>query len=344
MRTPRDFLRLSAALVSLSACASSKEGPPLPAVGDVVVQAANPKARSGEIHGADVWTDGTVLTSAVTIAKDGVVTIEPGAKISCAEGVTLYVQGALRAKAKDNHAKISSARWAGVVVSAGGVAELEGLDLENGAVGIATALGALESTYAYGSLLNTLKPFVVSKDSKLTLANVMATTPAKVTTGAASQAEVEGTVVASRLDYDAQASEGIRIGKGGTIDLQDSTIHGKGGADLLSAYEAKKVKVSYTTFTGSHCGIHIQPSESFEFDHVTSESTYGITIYGSGKGPNTVTDSNLKGAAAWLDFQGENGAITFDRVFTTGSELLLGGPVPPTVTKVAAAIPDAKPR
>ena len=45
------------------------------------------------------------------------------------------------------------------------------------------------------------------------------------------------------------------------------------------------------------CGLHVQPSESFEIDHVTSDSNiYGITIYGSGSGPNTVKASNFTGS------------------------------------------------
>jgi hypothetical protein len=324
---------LSLAVAALGGCSSSDEA-----------GGGSPDARAGEIHGADVWKDGLVLTGTVTIAKDGDVTIEPGAKITCAEGATLYVQGALRARAKAAHATISCGRWAGLVVSAGGLADLEGVDLENGLVGIATAPGALDSTYAEGSLVNALKPFVVSKGSKLTLANVKATTPAKLADGELSQADVEGVLLASRLDYDAQASEGISVRPGGELDLEDSTLHGKGGADLVSAYGAKKVKLSYSTFLGSHCGIHIEPAESFEIDHVTSESIYGITIYGSGAGPNTVKASNFKGDSAWLDFAGENGAISFEGVYTTGSEVLLGGPVPPTVTKAAAPVADAKPR
>jgi hypothetical protein len=340
LRLPFAAFTAVAALGMLGACSSSSSDEP----GVVDPPPANPNARAGEVHGADTWKDGTVLTGNVTIAKDGNVTIEPGAKVTCADGATLHVQGTLRAQAKANHAKITCTRWAGLVVSAGGLAELEGVDLENGLVGIATAPGALDSVYTEGSLVNSLKPFVVSKDSKLTLANVKATTPAKLGAGESSQADVEGVLVASRLDYDAQASEGISVRQGGQLDLQDSTIHGSGGADLVSAYGAKKVKLSYSTFKGSHCGIHIEPSESFEIDHVTSESTYGITIYGSGAGPNTVKASNLTGAAAWLDFAGENGAITFENVFTTGTEVLLGGPVPPTITKASAPVPDAKPR
>lgn len=332
----RRVLALGLAVTALGACSSSSDEP--------AVDAPNPNARAGEIRGADVWKDGTVLTGTVTIAPGADVEIAPGATVTCAEGATLYVQGTLRAKAAAQHAKITCTRWAGLVVSGGGKVDLEGVELENGLVGIATATSAQESRFAEGLIVNSLKPFVVSAGSKLTVTNVKATTPVKLNASETSQADVEGTLVASRLDYDAHASEGISVRKGGELDLQDSTIHGEGGADLVSAYGAKKVKLSYSTFNGSHCGIHIEPSESFEIDHVTSESIFGITIYGSGAGPNTVKESNFTGSSAWLDFAGENGAITFDGVYTTGTEIMLGGPIPPTVKKATAPIPDAKPR
>src|SRR4051812_26208554 len=80
-------------------------------------------ARAGEVHGTDVWADGLVLTGIVTIAKDADVTIAPGAQITCAEGGTLRVEGKLHAKAAANHAKITCAKWAGLIVSAGGQAD-----------------------------------------------------------------------------------------------------------------------------------------------------------------------------------------------------------------------------
>lgn len=323
------------ALGPLSACASKS---------DDGGAAAN--ARAGEIHGADVWKDGLVLTGAVTIAPDGDVEIAPGAKITCAEGSTLYVQGKLHAKAASSHAKITCARWAGLVVSAGGQVDLEGVELENGLIGIATATGAKDSTFSDGAITDSLKPIVVSAGSKLTITKVKAVTPAKVAPTESSQSDVEGVLVASRLDYDAHSNEGLSVKKGGVLDLQDSTFHGMNAADLVSAYDAKHVKIAYSTFTGAHCGIHIQPSESFEIDHVTSDSDlFGITIYGSGAGPNTVKSSNFTGTSAWLDFQGfDQGQIAFDNVFTNGSEVSLGTPKPTMTGKASAPIADAKPR
>jgi hypothetical protein len=310
------------------------------------------RARTGEIHGADTWVDGTVLTGTVTIAKDAVVEIAAGAKITCAEGSTLYVAGKIHARAAAQHAKITCAKWAGLIVSGGGQADLEGVELENGLIGIATAVGALESTFSEGVITNALKPFVVNHDSKLSVSHVKATTPAMVPADQLSQSEIEGTFVASHLDYDSHHSEGITVrkamdaSKGGDLDLQDSNIHGESAADLVSAYDANHVKVAYTTLTGAHCGLHMQPAESFELDHITSDADiYGITIYGSGAGPNTVTNSNFTGSAAWIDFQGfDQGHISFDNVYTSGNEVLKGTP-PPTITgKVTTPIADAKPR
>jgi hypothetical protein len=309
-------------------------------------------ARTGEIHGADTWADGTVLTGTVTIAKDAVVEIAAGARITCAEGSTLYVAGKIHARAAASHAKITCARWAGLIVSGGGQADLEGVELENGLIGIATAVGALDSTFSEGVITNALKPFVVNSGSKLTVSHVKATTPATVPADQLSQSEIEGTFVASHLDYDSHHNEGITVrkaigaAKGGDLDLQDSNIHGDNAADLVSAYDANHVKVAYTTLTGAHCGLHLQPAESFEIDHVTSDTDiYGITIYGSGAGPNTVKSSNFTGSAAWIDFQGfDQGHIAFDTIYTNGNEVLKGTPPPSIAGKVMAPIADAKPR
>jgi hypothetical protein len=334
MRMLRRLL-LALAVSALAACSSSE--------GDGPSGAAD--ARAGELHGADLWKDGLVLTGTVTIAADANVEIAPGAKITCAEGGTLYVAGTLRARAAASHAKITCARWSGVLVNEGGRVDLEGVELENGLLGLGLATGSLESTFSEGAILNSLRPFAIAPKAKLTLTKSKLTTPVKVGDNEISISAIEGTLIASRVDYDANSNEGVSVKKGGELDLQDSTFHGKNALDLVSAYGAKHVKIAYSTFLGAHCGVHIQPSESFEIDHITSDSnTYGITIYGSGNGPNLVKASNFTGAAAWLDFQGDNGAITFDGVYTKGSEVLTGGPPPSVKNKAASPIGDAKPR
>jgi len=330
-----------ALLLSASACSSS---------GD---DAAAPDARAGELHGADVWKDGLVLSGTVTIAADGVVDIEPGARITCAEGATLYVAGTLRARAAAKHAKITCPRWAGLVVSRGGKVDLEGVEIENALLGLGTAEGAGEARFVDGAITSSLKPFFVSPATKLVVERVKVTTPDQVAETELSISDVHGTLIASRLEYDAKSNEGLSAKKGGDITIQDSVLKGKNGRDLVSSYGGKHVRISYTTMDGAHCGVHIDadpkskhPTDAFEIDHVTSDpNIYAMTIYASGPGPNIVRDSNLVGIAAWLDFQGENGPITFDGVYTSGNAVLTGGPVPPTVKNEAKSPrTDAKPR
>lgn len=328
---------LGGTLAALAGCSSSGQ--------DATGGGGAADSRSGEIRGADVWKDGLVLTGTVTIAQGADVEITPGAKITCAPGGALFVAGTLRAKAAAAHAKITCERWAGLVVSAGGRLDLEGVELENGALGLAMATGAAESTFREGTIVGSLKPLTLAPSTKLSIANSKLSTPAKVGAEDISISEIEGRLVASRIDYDANGNEGVSVKKGGELDLQDSTFHGKNAQDLVSAYGAKHLKIAYSTFLGAHCGIHVQPSDSFEIDHVTSDSNiYGITIYGSGSGPNTVKASNFTGSAAWLDFQGDNGAIAFDGVYTNGSQVLTGGPAPTVSNTVSAPIRDAKPR
>ena len=345
MRMPRRvfFFGLSVtALGALGACSSSSdEG------GGGSGDSAN--ARAGEIKGSDVWNDGTVLTGEVTIAKGADVELAPGAKITCAEGATLYVRGTLRARAKDSHARISCKTWKGVVISGGGKADLEGVELENGLIGIATASAAQDSRFTDGVISNSLKPFFVSEGSKLTVTNVKATTPEKTGPNELSQSDIEGVLIASRLDYEAYNSEGLAVLKQGELDLQDSTIHGKNGQDLVAARGGKRLKIAYTTLTGAHCGVHIEPMNNvlpaFEIDHVTSDSNiYGITIYGSAAAEHTVKASNFTGSAAWLDFQGDNGSISFDGVYTKGEQIITGGPPPKIQNAAAQPIANAKPR
>lgn len=173
------------------------------------------------------------------------------------------------------------------------------------------ATGASASTFTDGAILGSLKPLTLAPSTKLGIAKSKLSTPVKVAAEDISVSAIEGALVASRIDYDANGNEGISVKKGGELDLQDSTFHGKNAQDLVSAHGAKHLKIAYPTFLGAHCGLPRAAVGVFEIDHVTSDSNdYGVTIYGSGNGPNTVTASNFTGSAAWLDFQSDNGAIT----------------------------------
>jgi hypothetical protein len=329
-------MRLASLLVSMAVagCSSSEGG-----------GGGGASTRAGEIRGADVWKNDVVLTGSVVIAKDAVVEIAPGARVTCAAGASVVVMGTLKARASGSHARITCERWNGVRVESGGKLDLEGVELENPLnAGIAMVEGAGESRFVDGAIARSLKPLVLARGTKLTIDRVRITEIENVADDEIGISVVEGKLVATHLDYDALANEGISVKNGGELVLEDSTVHGKNGKDMVSAYGAKHLTVRYSTFRGAHCGIHIQPSDSFEIDHVTSEENiYGMTIYASGNGPNTVTSSNISGVVAWLDFQGDNGPITFDNVFTSGDIVMKGGPAP-TIKKANAPVPDAKPR
>ncbi|MBX3189039.1 MAG: hypothetical protein KF819_18605 [Labilithrix sp.] len=301
-------------------------------------------ARAGDITAPETWGD-IKLTGAVTIAAGVTVDIAPGANITCGEGSRIFVSGTLRARAAAKHAKISCPQWAGLLVKEGGKLDLEGLDLENARVGVGLDVQSAESRFVDGSIVGSFNPIVVSPGTKLTVERVKASAPEKVGDTEVSISEIHGTLIAKRLDYDARANEGLSVKKGGELVLEDSTVKGENGLDMVSTYAAKSLEISYSTFSGSHCGIHIEGVDAFEIDHVTSEGNiFGITIYGSGAGPNVVRASNFSGTSAWLDFQGDNGPITFDGVYTSGKEIMLGGPVPSIQNTPAAPLPDAKPR
>ncbi|HEY8074431.1 MAG TPA: right-handed parallel beta-helix repeat-containing protein [Labilithrix sp.] len=318
---------LALALTALIGCSSSSGS-------------AEPQARVGQINGSDTWQGEVTLTGAVIVAKGATVEIAPGAHITCAAGASIYVDGVLHARAAASHAKISCPTWNGIAVDAGGAIDTEGVELENAQLAIALLDGAADSRFAQGAITNAVHPFTVGKGSTLTLDHVQSKTAA--TQGVNGDAPVVGKLVASYLEYDSGANDGVTARDGGALDISDSTFTGA-QFDLVLSYGGSSVKIAYSTFKGSHCGMHIQPADSFTIDHVTADDIYGITIYASGNGPNTVSSSNLTGSAAWLDFQGDNGPIAFTNVYVSGQQVMKGGP-PPTITTVAAPIPDAKPR
>jgi hypothetical protein len=328
----RSVTLLSAALACLSFTACSSD------------DAATPDTRSGDIRADDTWKNGLELSNTVRIIGPAVVVIEAGATIKCSKGVQIQVGGVLR-KAAGAKAKIACPEWEGIVVAQGGKVELEDFDLENPLGGITTTPGAADSTLTRASITKSVRPFTVGKDSKLVLDDVKATAPAEVAADVQSIAEIRGTLIARKLDYDAVTNEGLSIRDGGSAEIVDSFIHGKGALDMVSSYGGKSLKLSYSKLSGAHCGPHMEGIESFEIDHITSENnTYGITIFEAGAGPLVVRDSNLSGVAAWLDLKGPHGPITFENVFTGGGDALIAGTDPPTIKKASATIPGAAPR
>lgn len=323
------------------ACSSSASGEDAPAPNDP----SPALARAGEIRKNDTWTDGVTLTGTVSIAAGAVVDIAPGATVKCAEGATILVGGELRVRATASKpAKITCGSWQGILLAKGGKIDAEGLTIENAATAIAMTEGAADSRFVSGSILQSVNPFMVAKASSLVVDQSKIVVPAKTNPNTVSQPEIRGSLKATKIDYDASNNEGISVKDGGELVIEDSIIHGQNGFDMVSAYDGKRLEVRYSILKGGHCGLHIQGLDTFLVDHVSSEeNTYGITLYKSGAGPNTISSSNVTGLAAWLDFQGDHGPITMENIYVTGNEIMKGGPAP-TITKASAPIADAKPR
>jgi hypothetical protein len=325
----------------LSAC-SSDDAP-----------AANPHDKVGDIRQNQTWKTGDKLVGVVSIFEGATVDIEPGAKIGCTPAAKIQVGGTLRVKAGANRAKITCPQWSGILVATNGRVELDGVDLENPEVGIETTKGAAETTVSESSITASVRPFLVGEGTKLTATSVKVTTPTTLGSYDVSVSQVFGTLVAKKLDYDAGGNEGMMAMRGGSIEIEDSTLKAKNGADLVSSYGGKLLKVSYTTLTGAHCGPHVDaskdadkvPTESFEFDHISSENLFGITIYAVKPGGSyLVKDSNLKGLVSWLDLKSDPAVpLSFVNVFTEGNQDSPNGP--PAELKLATArIEAAKPR
>lgn len=331
----RRITLLSAAALACLASASSS---------GCAEEEKTPDTRAGDIRANDTWKDGLELTGTVRIIGPAVVEIPAGATIKCTKGVQILVGGVLK-KAPGAKSKISCPEWQGILVAQGGTVELEDFEIENATVSIETTPGAADSVVKKTTIKNSLKPFNVGKDSKLTLEDVTAVTPRQVPDNVLSIGDVRGTLIAKKLDYDTGPSEGISVKEGGSAEIEDSFIHGVGGQDMIATYAAKSLKVSYTKVSGAHCGPHLEGVESFSIDHLISEdNTYGITIYGAGAGPNIVKDSNIHGDAAWLDIQGEHGPISFENVHTTGGDPLVKDTAPPSITKASGPVAGAGPR
>jgi hypothetical protein len=339
-----------AILAALTSCTASTNPAP---------SGPKPNERIGDIRTNDVWKDGYRLVGLVRIMPGATVEIEPGARISCLASAQVQIGGTLHVDSAAKHASISCEQWVGLLVANGGTLDMTGLDLENADVGIETTPGAASATVSESNITTTTRPFLVREKSSLTVTKVHATTPTTLREADVSVSEVYGTLTAKYLDYSANTNEGIMVQRGGSADIQDSTLHAENGLDTLSSYGGTSLKVSYTTMTGAHCGVHVAeskdsdkvPTGSITVDHISSDNLYGITIYAaSTQGPHVVKDSNLKGAHSWIDLQGNHGPITFQNVFTEGGTTILcdGRECPPTdipvFGKATARIPGAQPR
>jgi len=313
---------------------------------------------SGDIRQSVTWEDGTRLSGTIRIVEGVSVEIAPGAKITCNEATQIVLGGTLKVKAQAGaHSSIACDKWTGITVGQNGVLDIDGLDLANPGVGFETTRGAGSCIVKNSSITSAPRPFKVGAGSKLVLDHVVASTPDKLGPFDSSVAEIFGTLEASYLEYEANTNEGLMLkGEEASATVTDSILKGKNGQDLISAYytgqnpeqgRPRLMKVSYTTFSGAHCGPHLQGVVNAEFDHITSRDSilYGITIFDA----NTVLikDSNIGGSVAWLDLKGPNPAqVTIENVFVTPdakTQIVDTGP-PVKDVRATAEIAGAGPR
>lgn len=298
---------------------------------------AKPAPTPGADVGNETWADGKQLSASVTIKAGATVDITPGATVTAGPAVSITVKGTLTVKASANHAKLTGANWAGIVVASGGTLNIDGLDITNAEIGMWTQTGNVDATILNSSITNAATPFKMEPGSKLT---VTKSTVAKST----GQSAIAGTFVASYLAYDKGSSEGLELNDpAGSMTISDSTLTGVGGGDYVVSRAGALVKVEYTTITGSHCGFHFNAVDKFIIDHVSDDqNSYGAMLYGSGAGPNQILSSNVRSTDKDLDFSGTNGATTIDKSYTGGKNTLATNA---TVTNAASApIANAKPR
>jgi len=319
-------------LLVLAACSSEED--------------ANKKElKEGSIEGNVTWSGQNLeIIGAVTIKVGATLTIAPGTNVSCGPNGSIVVGGTLRTT---GGVKISCRRWIGIIVAKGGTIDLDGITVENAYSAIELTKETAPGVVKNSTLRGSQHPFIVRDGSKLTLTNTkIFNQTGGSEDGTSIISEVFGTLEASRIEYDAAGWEGIMVKKGGTALIEDSVFTATNGGDLIATEElAKNLTVRYSTMKGAHCGPHIQGADSFEFDHITSESNaFGLTVYGAGAGPNIVKDSNLLGDSAWLDAQGTHGAWTIENVFTQGTEIFLKGAAPEIKSKAPGRIDNAKPR
>jgi hypothetical protein len=304
--------------------------------------------------------DGAEVMTSLEIPTGSTIAVPAGAKIVAAPGVVITVRGVLSIASAPAHALIATASphpdqahaWGGIVVESGGRLEADGLDLAGATTALTVNAGSLGARYDDGTITDAQVPFQIAAGARLDTKHA-----AVVNAGAASG--IAGELYASYLDYDTSpdvvggliTSDAMAI-----LDATDSTFHGtaNAGNDYIISYASSLVHVAYSTITNAHCAFHFNDVARFEIDHVTAGASspagpgggvvYGAMLYGSGAGPNVISNSSFMGSAFDLDQQSQNGPLTISNTFAAGQVSIL-----PTTTWLAAdvaktPIGDAKPR
>ncbi len=279
---------------------------------------------AAQITSDETWATGKMITASLVIDTGVTVTIAPGAVITVASGVSISVKGTLKASSVATHAKLTGTGWTGILIVTGGTLSFDGVD-------IAGASTAIESqgtaTYDHGALTGANTPFLVDIGGKIS------TTHSSVAS-ILGNSTIKGAFVASYLDYDKGANEGILAqDPSATLVIDDSTLHGSNGGDFVVSQSSTSVHVGHTTISGAHCGFHFDSIGKFDITYVTDDTnSYGTMLYGSDNGPNTITYSNFANGQKDIDLQGSNGPLTMDHVYTGGKNSYVGSS--PTITNV----------
>ena len=305
--------------------------------------------------------DGTTLAGAREIPAGATVEIPAGAQIVAAPGVVITVRGVLTsASGAGAHARIASAAphpdfdhaWGGIVVESGGRLEADGLDLAGAAVALTVNAGSLGARYDDGTITDAAVPFQIAAGARLDSAHATV-----VNAGAPSG--VSGEFHGAYLDYQTSAAVvgGIIMSDASAIfDVTDSTFRGVPGQgnDYIISNTASLVHVAYSTITGAHCAFHFNDVARFEIDHVTAGATspggpggqvvYGAMLYGSGAGPNVISNSSFMGSGFDLDQQNANGPLTITNTYAVGRVALLPESRWLAADRAMAPISDARPR
>ncbi len=292
----------------------------------------------GEIVGSGTWADGKTITSNITIDEGATIEIAAGATVTVSEDVAITVKGTLEVAAGATHAKLIGTGWTGLIIGKGGTLDVDGLDIEGSVSGLWTRDGNAMAEIKNG-VINADSPFKMEKNSKLTV------TKTKVQARAGGSA-IAGTFVASFMVYDKGANGGLTLNDpAGSMTISDSELRGTGGGDYLISSKGKLVKLEYTTISGSHCAIHFTGIDQFTIDHVSADANdWGAMLYGSGAGPHTITESNIRNNVQDLDLQNTNGPLTVTKTLSTKNKNLDSSSIiHPAVTPIANARPRAAP-
>jgi hypothetical protein len=331
--------------------------------GGAATMTATPTPGSPPMPGSpDGLHDGAVVTVPLEIPAGAMMTIPAGAQIVAASGIIITVRGVLTVASAGvhGHARIGTAAphpdqshaWGGIVVESGGRLEADGLDLAGAATALTVTMGSLGARYDDGTITDAQQPFQVAAGARLDTKHA-----AVVNAGAASN--INGEFHASYLDYQTSADVvgGFIVNDPGAIfDATDSTFHGipSAGNDYVISVASSLIHVAYSTITDAHCAFHFDDVARFEIDHVTAGASspdgpgdkivYGAMLYGSGAGPNTISNSNVMSTGFDFDQQNQNGPLTIVNTYAKGHVQIMSSAHWLAADMAATPISDAKPR